>query len=99
MSHYSKALQRKAWALHELVESGSDNFKGCAQATAALAIYFDCNVYNREFMHKMFPDLCYEVVVNATELEIVLGNLPQASNKTVLLREGEYCTSLLVIDF
>ena len=97
--HYSKALQRKAWALHELVESGSDHLKGCAQATAALAIYFDSNVYNREFIYKMFPDLCYEVVINATELEIVLGNLPQDSNKTVLLREGEYCTSLLVIDF
>ena len=97
--HYSKALQRKAWALYEHVESGSDHLKGCAQATAALAIHFDSSVYNREFIHKKFPDLCYEVVINATELEIVLGNLSQASKKTVLLREGEYSTSLLMIVF
>ena len=85
---YSKALQRKAWALHELVQSGSGHLKGCALATAALAFHVDSNAHNREFIKKKFPDLCYDVIHNDSKLEHALHVSP--ANKTFLLVEGEY---------
>ena len=91
--YYSKALQYKARALQELVESGSDYLKGCALATAALAIHLDTNAETGEEIQKMFPDLRYDVIANDTELESAL-QMPQA-NKTFLLLEGQYNVSHL----
>ena len=90
---YIKALHRKAWALHELVKSGSDRLQGCALATAALACCLDSNTRNRKFITEIFPNLphMYTVIENSNQLEDAL-KMPQA-NQTLLLLEGVYYVS------
>lgn len=83
-----KALQRKAWALNELVRSGSDHLKGCALATAALAVHLDSNSSNKEIITEKFPNLCFDVINDDTQLENALHS--SQANKTLLLVEREY---------
>ncbi len=94
---YSKALLRKAWALHEqLKRPGSDQklLKSCAMATAALAIYFATNTHDKEFIKEKFPDVYYDVLTSGSQLEFAL-RVPQTANRTFLLPEGEYNVSVL----
>ena len=86
--NYSKALQRKAWALHQLLKSGSDRLKGCAMATAAVAFHVDNKLQNDHIFRGMFPDVPFTVVDPRSPLEHAL--MVMQKNHTFLLPEGEY---------
>ncbi len=85
--YYSKALQRKAWALQELVKSGSDQLKGQARAALAVAVHFNSNLRRDKRFCEMFPDL-WEVrsreITNETQMKML------QINETLLLHEKEY---------
>ncbi|KAL9957639.1 hypothetical protein ACROYT_G034560 [Oculina patagonica] len=88
---YSKALQRKAWSLQELVKSGSDQLKGQARAALAVAVHFDSNLRRDKRFCGMFPELAEvhpKEVVNETQLAFTL--MTTQRNETLLLQEGEY---------
>ena len=88
---YSKALQRKAWALQELVTKGRNELKGQAQAALALAVHFNPNLRCDETFCEMFPEvsLVRPVEVSSdTHLNLVI--LMQQENSTLLLHEREY---------
>ena len=96
---YSKALLRKVWALHELLKRpGSEKkfLKGCAMATASLAIHFAANTQDKEFVKEKFPDVCYDILGDDISLSEYLLGVPQA-NKTFLLRDGEYNVSVFAV--
>ena len=94
---YSKALQRKAWALQELVKSGSAQLKGQARAALAVAVHFDSNLRRDKTFCKMFPELsevrCREIE-NATQL--IFSLMTTQENETMLLHEGEYNLTSIV---
>lgn len=52
---YSKVLQRKAWALQELVTKGRNELKWQAQTALALAVHFNPNLRCNETFCEMFP--------------------------------------------
>ena len=86
---YSKALQRKAWALQELVKSGSTQLKGQARAALAVAVHFDPNLHRDKMFGERFPQLsevCVREISNETQLAFALMT-PQ-ENETMLLHEG-----------
>ena len=88
---YSKALQRKAWALQELVKGGSTQLKGQARAALAVAVYFDSNLRRDKMFCKMFPglsDLRCREIKNEKQFTFVLMTVQE--NETLLLCEGEY---------
>ena len=94
---YSKALQRKAWALHELVKSGSTELKGQARAALAVAVHFDSNLRCDKTFCKMFPELSD---VHSTEIrnetQLAFALMTAQENETLLLHEGEYNLSCFV---
>ena len=96
--NYSKALQRKAWALQELVKSGSTQLKGQARAALAVAAHFDSNLRRDKSFCKMFPELsdlrCREIK-NETQLSFAL--MTTQENETLLLCEGDYKLPFFVI--
>ena len=88
---YSKALQRKAWALQELVKHGSTQLKGQARAALAIAVYFDTNLRRDKTFCKMFPELSevrYREAKSEIELRFLL--MTKQENETIILHEGEY---------
>lgn len=88
---YSKALQRKAWALQELVKSGSTQLKGQERAALAVAVHFDSNLRRDKKFCKMFPELSdvrSREITNEKHLAFAL--MTTQENETLLLREGEY---------
>ena len=88
---YGKALQRKAWALQELVKSGSDHLKGQARAALAVAVHCDSNLRRDKRFCEMFPELSAirpREISNETQLAFAL--LTTQENETMLLHEGEY---------
>ena len=88
---YSKALKRKAWALQELVKSGSTERKGQARAALAVAVHFDSNLRRDKTFCKMFPELSdvrFREIRNETQLAFAL--MTAQENETMLLHEGEY---------
>ena len=89
--YYSKALHRKAWALHELVENGSDHLKGSERAASAVAVHFDNELLQDKMFCKMFPELSKlrpREITNETQLAFTL--MTTKGNETLLLNEGEY---------
>ena len=94
---YSKALLRKAWALQELVKSGSIQLKGQARAALAMALHFDTNLHRDKKFCKMFPELSevrYREIKSETQLIFLL--MTTQENETILLHEGEYSLSSFV---
>ena len=95
---YSKALQRKAWALQELVKGGSTQLKGQARAALAVAVYFDPNLRRDKMFCKMFPELsdlrCREI---KNEKHFTFALMTVQENETLLLCEGEYKLPFFVI--
>jgi len=88
--NYSKALQRKAWALQELVKSGSTQLKGQARAALAVAVYFDSNLRREKTFWEKFPELSevrIREISNETQLRFPLTT---QENETMLLHEGAY---------
>ena len=89
--NYSKALQRKAWALQELVENGSAQRKGQKKATLAVAIKFVPDLYADSKFCKMFPELplyTAREIYSAAQLGFAL--MTTQENETLFLHEGEY---------
>ena len=88
---YSKALQRKAWALRGLVEGGNCELEGQKRASVAVALHFDPNLRQDKVFCQMFPEaleLCVSVISNETQLVSALKTTQ--GGETLLLREGEY---------
>ncbi len=96
--YYSKALHRKAWALQELVKSGSSQLKGQARAALAVAVHFDSNLRHDKRFCEMFPELSTlrpREISNETQLAFAL--MTTQENETMLLHEGEYTLPSFVI--
>ena len=93
--YYSKALQRKAWALQDLVKSGSTQLKGQARAALAVAAHFDSDLRRDKTFCKMFPDLL-EVRIReiSNETQLAFALMTAQENETMLLHEGEYNLTL-----
>lgn len=88
---YDKALLRKAWALRELVKSGSTQLKGQARAALAVAVHFDSSLRRDKKVCKTFPELSdvrSREIRNETQLAFAL--MTAQENETMLLHEGEY---------
>ena len=89
--NYGKALQRKAWALRELVESGHTELKGQKRASVAVALHFDPTLRQDKGFCKMFPEvpeLRIREITNETQLAFAL--MTTQGNETMLLHEREY---------
>ena len=96
--NYSKALQRKAWALQELVKSGSTQLKGQARAAIAVAIHFDDNLRRDKTFCKRFPEhsevRCRQV---KNETQLIFSLMTTQEKETMLLHEGEYNLTNFVV--
>ena len=88
---YSKALQRKAWALRELVEGGNSELEGQKRAAVAVALHFDPTLRQDETFSRMFPEvlvLRIREIYNDKQLAFALTTTRR--NETLLLHEREY---------
>ena len=94
MPFYSKALHRKAWALHELVKSGNDNLAGHKKATAAMAVHFDPELRRDKTFCRMFPEVPYTEISDEKVLTFVL--MTRQESVTILLHEGHYTLTQIV---
>ena len=92
---YSKALQRKAWALQKLVENGSSHLEGQKLAALALAIQNDPSLGNEKGFWEKFPlvNAPFRVIDNETQLTFAL----MTAQGTLLLKEGVYNLKRFVI--
>ena len=92
---YSKALQRKAWALQKLVENGSSHLEGQKLAALALAIQNDPSLGNDKGFWKKFPRVSapFRVIDNETQLTFAL----MTAQGTLLLKEGVYNLKRFII--
>ena len=89
--YYSKALQRKAWALRDLVQRGRSHLTGQKQAALQLAFHFDPSLRNDKVFCGMFSEAGEQVakeIKNETQLNFAL--MTTRGNETMLLHEGEY---------
>ena len=86
--HYSKALQRKAWALQKLVENGSSHLEGQKMAALAVAIQNEPSLGSERGFWEKFPQVSapFRVIENETQLTFVL----MTAQGTLLLKEGVY---------
>ena len=90
-SNFPKALIRKAWALDELVKSGSTERVAQKKAVMALALHLDSSLWWDKKWSKMFqdePGLATQEVTNESELAFIL--MTTQACETLLLHEGEY---------
>ena len=88
---YSKALQRKAWALQELVDGGNRELEGHKRAAVAVALHFDPTLRQDKTFSRMFPELpvlCFREIHNEEQLAFAL--MTTRRNETLLLHEREY---------
>ena len=88
---YSKALQRKAWALRELVEGGNGELEGQKRAAVAVALHFDPSLRQDKTFSQMFPEvpvLSIREIYDERQLAVAL-TLTQR-NEIWLLHEREY---------
>ena len=92
---YSKALQRKAWALQKLVENDSSHLEGQKLAALALAIQNDPSLGNEKGFWEKFPavNAPFRVIDNETQLTFAL----MTAQGTLLLKEGVYNLKRFVI--
>ena len=92
---FSKALQRKAWALQKRVENGSSHLEGQKLAALALAIQNDPSLGNEKGFWEKFPrvNAPFRVIDNETQLTFAL----MTAQGTLLLKEGVYNLKRFVI--
>ena len=92
---FSKALQRKAWALQKRVENGSSHLEGQKLAALALAIQNDPSLGNEKGFWEKFPrvNARFRVIDNETQLTFAL----MTAQGTLLLKEGVYNLKRFVI--
>ncbi|XP_067018529.1 uncharacterized protein [Acropora muricata] len=89
--NFHKAIMRKAWALDELVKSGSTERVAQKKAMMALALHLDSRLSCDKKWSKMFqdePGLTTREVTNESQLAFALMNTQAC--ETLLLHEGEY---------
>ena len=89
--YYSKALQRKTWALHDLVKKGTTHLNGQRKAALAVTLHFHPSLRNDKTFCEMFPDVrthWAREINSATQLAFALRTT--RGNETLLLHEGEY---------
>ena len=88
---YSKALQRKAWALRELVEGGNSELEGQKRAAVAVALHFDPTLRQDETFSRMFPEvLVLRIREIYNEKQLAYALMTTRRNETLLLHEREY---------
>ena len=90
-SNFQRAVIRKAWALDELVKSGSTERVAQRNAMMALAFQLDPSLWRDKKWSKMFqdgPKLTTREVTNESQLAFAL--MTAQACETVLLHEGEY---------
>ena len=92
---FSKALQRKAWALQKRVENGSSHLEGQKLAALALAIQNDPSLGNEKGFWEKFPrvNARFRIIDNETQLTFAL----MTAQGTLLLKEGVYNLKRFVI--
>ena len=92
---YSKALQRKAWALQKLVENGSSHLEGQKLAALAVAIQNEPSLGNEKGFWEKFPRVTapFRVIDNEMQLTFAL----MTAQGTLLLKEGVYNLKRFVI--
>ena len=92
---YSKALQRKAWALQKLVENGSFHLEGQKMAALAVAIENEPSLGNEKGFWEKFPrvNAPFRVIENETQLTFVL----MTAQGTLLPKEGVYNLKRFII--
>ena len=88
--YYSKALHRKAWALHELVKGGCDHLTGAERAASALAVHFDNELLQDKMFCKMFPEERYVYKVINSGPHLIFELMTAKGNETFLVCDGEY---------
>ena len=87
----SKALQRKIWALHGLVNEGATQLNGQKLATMAVAVHFDSSLRSEKKFCKMFPEVLELSPIEITnETQLAFALMMTKGNETFLLREGKY---------
>ena len=89
--NFHKAIMRKAWALDELVKSGSTERVAQKKAMMALALHLDPSLSCDKKWSKMFqdePELTTQEVSNESQLAFAL--MTTEACETLLLHEGEY---------
>ena len=88
---YSKALQRKAWALRDLVKSGSSHLLGQKKAALAVAIHFDPSLLHDKTFCEMFSEVSTQSIREIkNEGQLTFALMTTLGNETMLLHEGEY---------
>ena len=93
----SKALQRKVWALHDLVKRGALHLDGQRRAALAVAVHIHSTLRDERLFNEMFPEVrthSAREVYNETQLAFALMTAQQ--NETLLLHEGEYSLEAVV---
>ena len=95
---YDKALLRKAWALQELVKSGSTQLKGQVRAALAVAVHFDPSLHCDKTFQERFPQLS-EVRIReiSNETQLAFALMTPHENETMLLHEGAFNLTLFGI--
>ena len=89
--NFPKAIMRKAWALDELVKSGSTKRLAQKKAMKALALHLDSSLSCDKKWSKVFqdePGLATREVTNESQLAFALKTTQAC--ETLLLHEGEY---------
>ena len=88
---YSKALQRKAWALLELVKGGNSELEGQKRAAVAVALHFDPTLRQDKTFSQMFPEVpVIRIREIYNEKQLAFALMTTRRNETLLLREREY---------
>ena len=88
---YSKALQRKAWALRELVKGGNSELEGQKRAAVAVALHFDPTLRQEKTFSRMFPEvLVLRIREIYNEKQLAFALMTTRRNETLLLHEREY---------
>ena len=88
---YSKALQRKAWALRELVKGGNSELEGQKRAAVAVALHFDPTLRQDKTFSQMFPEVpVIRIREIYNEKQLAFALMTTRRNETLLLREREY---------
>ena len=88
---YSKALQRKAWALRELVKGGNSELEGQKRAAVAVALHFDPTLRQDKTFSQMFPEVpVIRIREIYNEKQLAFALMTTRRNETLLLHEREY---------
>ncbi|XP_068688329.1 uncharacterized protein [Montipora foliosa] len=88
--NFNKALQRKTWALRDLVNSGSRGLFGQLRASLAMAFYCNPTLLNDKTFCEMFSEARspYREIKNQAQLDFALKTIQ--SSETLIVHAGQY---------